>query len=58
MANVYYNLINHNLRVIGQVPSVWRDQVIALYAADVVRGRINEEKFEAITGINYAEYTA
>ena len=58
MANVYYNLINNNLRVIGQVPSVWRDQVIALYAADVARGRINEEKFEAITGINYSEYTA
>lgn len=58
MANVYYNLINHNLRAIGQVPSVWRDQVIVLYAADVVNGRINEEKFEAITGVNYAEYTA
>lgn len=58
MANVYYNLINNNLRVIGQVPSVWCDQVIALYAADVVRGRITEEKFEAITGVKYADYVA
>lgn len=34
MAKVYYDLIHLNLRKVEQVPPAWREQVVALLAAD------------------------
>jgi len=34
MAKVYYDLIHMGLREVEQVPPTWREQVVALLAAD------------------------
>lgn len=58
MAKLYYDLIKANMWTYEKVGSAWKEQTIALFATDVVNGKLKEEKFEQYTGINYAEYTA
>lgn len=58
MAKVYYELIKANAWTFENVVSIWKDQVLELFAADVANGKLKEAKFEQYTGISYAEYIA
>lgn len=58
MAKLYYDLIKANMWTYEKVGSAWKEQTIALFAADVANGKLKEEKFEQYTGISYAEYIA